>query len=78
MGRLTRRRRVSFLDGELVATCQARDAAEEKFPDLVEKVAASNRRWVAVEEQCKRLVSEVTLLYLRGSELCTIMTGAQP
>jgi hypothetical protein len=78
MGRLTRRRRVSFLDGELVAACQARDAAEEKFPDLVEKAATSNRRRVAVEEQCKHLVSEVTLLYLRGSELCTTMTVAQP
>jgi hypothetical protein len=68
--------RVSALEGELVAVHQARDAAEAKLPSLAAKVVAVDQRWVAVEEQCEHLVHELTLLNLRGFELCMTITGA--
>jgi hypothetical protein len=40
-------RRVSFLEGELVAARRARDATEEKLPSLAVNAAAANRRQVA-------------------------------
>jgi hypothetical protein len=45
------------------------DAAEAKLPSLVDKADATDQRWEGVEEQCKHLVNELTLLQLRGSEL---------
>jgi hypothetical protein len=52
--------------------------AEEKFSTLSAKAAAAERQWVAVEEQFKRLVHELTLLSLRGSVLCMTIIGALP
>jgi hypothetical protein len=40
---------------------------EKKLPSLAAKVAAADRRQVAVEEQCEHLVHKLTLLNLRGS-----------
>jgi hypothetical protein len=68
--------RVYFLEVELLAACQAREAVEEKLPSLVDNAAAADRRWVATEKQCKRLVNELTLLHLRESELCMTTTRA--
>jgi uncharacterized protein (DUF111 family) len=70
--------RVSFLEGELVAACPAWEAVEEKLPSLAAKASAVDRRWVAAEEQCESLVHELTLLNLRGSELCVNISGALP
>ena len=50
--------RVSTLEGELVAMRRARDTVEEKILSLVAKTAAAERRWVAAEEQCERMVHE--------------------
>jgi hypothetical protein len=70
--------RVSFLEGELVAACPAWDVVKEKLPSLAAKASAVDRRWVAAEEQCESLVHELTLLNLRGSELCVNISGALP
>jgi hypothetical protein len=59
-----------------VAMRWARDTTEEKLPRLAVNVAAVDWLWVAVEEQCKRLVLELTLLNLRGFELCMTKTDA--
>jgi hypothetical protein len=48
--------RVSDLGNHLVTACQAKDAAEKKISSLMFKVATTNQRWEATEEQCKRLV----------------------
>jgi hypothetical protein len=37
---------------------RARDTVEEKILSLVAKTAAAERRWVAAEEQCERMVHE--------------------
>jgi hypothetical protein len=66
------------LEGELVAARRARDTTKEKLPSLATKAAAIDQQWVAVEEQCEHLVHELTLLNLRGSELCMTITGAPP
>jgi hypothetical protein len=65
--------RVSALEGELMAMRRARDATKEKIPNLA---AAAERQRVAAEEQCECLVHELTLLNLRGSELCMTTTSA--
>jgi hypothetical protein len=70
--------RASALEGELVAARRARDMAEEKLPSLATKAATIDQQRVAVEEQCEHLVHELTLLNLRGSELCMTITGAPP
>jgi hypothetical protein len=70
--------RVSTFEGELVATRRARDVAEEKFLSLSSNADATVRRQEVVEEQCKRLVHELTLLSLRGPELCMTITSALP
>jgi hypothetical protein len=69
-------RRVSILGGELVTMRRAWDVAVEKLPCLAAKAAATNQLLVVVEEQCERLVHELTLLNLRGSTLCMTITGA--
>jgi hypothetical protein len=56
--------RVSALEGELVATHQTCDVVKEKFSSLVAKAAVAEQRRVAIEEQCERLVHELTLLSL--------------
>jgi hypothetical protein len=38
----------------------------------------ANQWWEATDEQYKRLVHELTLLSIRGSELCITITGAPP
>jgi hypothetical protein len=58
--------------GELTATHRARDVAEDKFLSLL---ATAEQRRVAEYEQCERLVHELTLLSLRGSELCMTISG---
>jgi hypothetical protein len=68
--------RVFILEGKLVATCRAQDTAEGKLPSLATKVAAANRQRVAVEEQCERLVHDLTLHNLIGFELCMTIIGA--
>jgi hypothetical protein len=70
--------RVSTLEGELVAAWRARDVAEEKILCLAEKTAAAEHRQIATEDQCERLVHKLTLLSLRGSELCMSITGVPP
>jgi chromosome segregation ATPase len=62
--------RVSILGDELMAARRAWDVAEEKISSLMTKAATTDQRWEAVEEQWERLVHELTLLSLRGSELC--------
>jgi hypothetical protein len=62
----------------LYSRWQAWDAAEEKIPSLEEKMAMAEQRGVAVEEQCERLVHELTLLSLWVSELCMSITGILP
>jgi Flp pilus assembly secretin CpaC len=47
---------VSILEDELVTTRWAQDVAKEEFPGLAAKAAAADRRRVAIEEQCERLV----------------------
>jgi hypothetical protein len=49
-----------------------------KLPSLVDKVSTAVRRWVATEEQCERLVNELTLQRLRETELCMTIVGASP
>jgi hypothetical protein len=71
-------RRVSVLEGELRAAHQAWGATEVKLPTLADKAATTYRRRVGVEEQCERLVHEITLLNLEGSKLCMTITGAPP
>jgi hypothetical protein len=68
--------RVSTLEGKLVAAHRAREMTKEKFLSLSAKPVKDERRWVAIEEQCECLVHELTLLSLRGSELCMTITGA--
>jgi hypothetical protein len=70
--------RVSALEGELAAMRQAQDAAEGKFLSLLALAAVGEWPGAAVEEQCKCLVHELTLLSLRGSELCMTIIGAPP
>jgi hypothetical protein len=70
--------RVSFLEGELVAVRQAQDTAEEKLPSLADKAVAADQQWVVVEEQCELLVHDLTLLNLRGFELCMTIIGNPP
>jgi hypothetical protein len=67
--------RVSTLKGELVAVRQAQDVAEDKIPNLAAKAAAAKWQWVATDEQWEHLVHELTLLNLRGFELCMTITG---
>jgi hypothetical protein len=43
---------------------------------LAAKTAVVERRSVAAEEWCKRLIHELTLLSLRCSELCMTITSA--
>jgi hypothetical protein len=68
--------RVYFLEGELVAAYRAWDAAKEKLPSLDVNAVVGDRRWVAVEERCERLVHELTLPNLRGSVMCRTIIGA--
>jgi hypothetical protein len=70
--------RVSILGDQFVTMCQAKDAVEEKILSLVSEVALANQRQEVAEEQCERLVHELTLLSIRGSELCITITGAPP
>jgi hypothetical protein len=80
MGFLRRQdlRPTNTLEGSLVATRQAQDVAKEKFLSLVSKAATAEWRWVATEEQCERLVHELTLMSLKGSELCMTITSTLP
>jgi hypothetical protein len=70
--------RVSILGDQFVTTRQAKDAVEEKILSLVSEVALANQRQEVAEEQCECLVHELTLLSIRGSELCITITGAPP
>jgi hypothetical protein len=70
--------RVSIFEDELTAARRARDMAEEKILSPVAKAATTDQRWEAVEEQCECLVHELTLLSLRGSQLCMMITGVPP
>jgi hypothetical protein len=45
---------------------------------LAAKMAVADQRREATEEQCERQVHELTLLSLRGSELCITITDAPP
>jgi hypothetical protein len=49
---------------------------EEKTLSLVAEVAMANQQWEATEEQCERLVHELTLLSIRGYEQCITITVA--
>jgi hypothetical protein len=62
----------------LYSRWQAWDAAEEKILSLEEKTTMAEQRGVAVEEQCERLVHELTLMSLKGSELCMTITSTLP
>jgi hypothetical protein len=53
-------RRVSILEDELVVACQARDEVEEKFPCVAAQAAMADQQQEAAEEQCERLVHELT------------------
>jgi dGTP triphosphohydrolase len=68
--------RVSVLEDKLVATRPAQDATKEKFPSVAAQAVMAHRRWEATEEQCECLVHELTLMSLRGSELCMTITSA--
>jgi hypothetical protein len=41
-----------------------------KLPGLVDKATDTDRRQEEAEKQCEDLVEELTLLWIRGSELC--------
>jgi hypothetical protein len=68
--------RASALEGELVVAHRAQETTKVKFQSLSPKPIAVERRRVEIEEQCERLVHELTLLSLRGSELCMTIIGA--
>jgi uncharacterized protein YigA (DUF484 family) len=70
--------KVSLLEGKLAVARQAWDAAEAELPNLVDKAATSDRRWERAKRQCECLVEELTLLQIRGSELCLTIVGAPP
>jgi hypothetical protein len=70
--------RVFALEGKLVAARQAQDATEEKILSLVANTVVVEWQQLATEEQCERLVHELTLLNLRGSELCMSITDISP
>jgi hypothetical protein len=59
-----------------VTVRRAQDVAEEKVLSLAAEVAIADQRWEAPEEQCKCLAHELTLLSIRGSELCITITDA--
>jgi hypothetical protein len=71
-------RRVSLLEGELVAVRRARDIAEVKLLSLIDKATAANGWREEAEEQCEHLVEELTLLRLAGFELCLTIVGGPP
>jgi hypothetical protein len=58
--------------------CQAKDAAEDKISSLTSKLAMANQWWEAVKDQCELLVHVLTLLSIKGSELCIKITVAPP
>jgi dihydroxyacetone kinase-like predicted kinase len=68
--------RVFALGDELVAACRAWEAIEDKILSLVAKMVTADQQQEATEEQCECLLHELTLLSLRGSELCITITGA--
>jgi hypothetical protein len=61
-----------------VIVFRAKDAAEESISGLEAEVSMVHQRKEAAEEQCERLVHELTLLYIKGYELCIIITSAPP
>jgi hypothetical protein len=69
---------VSTLGDKLVTVRWARDVAEEKVSCLAAETVAADRRREAAEEQCKRLVPELNLLSIRGSELRITIIGGLP
>jgi hypothetical protein len=62
--------KVSLLEDKLAVARQAQDAAEVKLLGLVDKAVAIDQRQEEAEGQCEALVDELTLLQIRGSELC--------
>jgi hypothetical protein len=52
--------------------------AEEKILGLKFEVATANQWRKSIKEWCERLVHMLTLLSIRGSELCITITGAPP
>jgi hypothetical protein len=70
--------KISLLEGELVVVHQAWDVAKAKLPDLVDRAATVNQRQEEAEGQCEHLAEELTLLWLRGSDLCLTIVDAPP
>jgi hypothetical protein len=45
---------------------------------LTARTTVVDQQWEMVEEQCERLVHDLTLLSVRGSELCNTITSSPP
>jgi uncharacterized protein YigA (DUF484 family) len=71
-------RRVSLLEGKLAVARQARDVVEAKLSTLADKAVTTDQRREEAKGQCEHLVEELTLLQLRGAELCLAIVGARP
>jgi hypothetical protein len=68
--------KISLLEGKLEVACQAWDGVEAKLSGMADWAAATDRRQEEVEGQCAHHIEELTLLRLRGSELCLTIVNA--
>jgi hypothetical protein len=69
-------KRASALWGELVAVHREGDVTEEMVSSLATEAVMASQLREAVEEQCRRLAQELTLLSIRGSKMCITVTSS--
>jgi hypothetical protein len=69
---------ISLLEGELVVACQTWGTTEAKLLGLADQAAASNQLWEEAKGHCEHLVEDLTLVWLRGPELCLTVVSAPP
>jgi chromosome segregation ATPase len=62
--------KVAHLKDELADVRHARDTAEAKLLGLADRVADTDQQQEEAEVQCTTLAEELTLMQIRGSELC--------